>query len=113
MNGMELASHSNDSTARRLSDGLRAAQHVELREHVLEVRLHGGFADEQRATDLLVALSGRDCPQNDELALGEFGSAHATRRLRELEVENAKLKRMYADLAIENAAIKDVLNRKW
>jgi len=25
---------------------------------------------------------------------------------------NAKLKRMYADLALENAAIKDVLNRK-
>jgi putative transposase len=34
------------------------------------------------------------------------------RRLRELEAENGKLKRMYADLALENAAIKDVLNRK-
>jgi putative transposase len=34
-------------------------------------------------------------------------------RLRELEAENAKLKRMYADLALENAAIKDVLNRKF
>ena len=34
------------------------------------------------------------------------------KRLRELGVENAKLKRMYADLALENAAIKDVLNRK-
>lgn len=33
-------------------------------------------------------------------------------RLRELEAENARLKRMYADLALENAAIKDVLNRK-
>jgi len=33
-------------------------------------------------------------------------------RLKELEHENAKLKRMYADLALENAAIKDVLNRK-
>ena len=32
--------------------------------------------------------------------------------LRELEGENAKLKRMYADLALENAAIKDVLARK-
>lgn len=31
------------------------------------------------------------------------------RRLRELEQENAKLKRMYAELALENAAIKDVL----
>ncbi len=34
------------------------------------------------------------------------------KRLKELEAENAKLKRMYADLALENAAIKDVLNRK-
>jgi putative transposase len=34
------------------------------------------------------------------------------KRLRELEVENAKLKRMYADLALENTAIKDVLSRK-
>ena len=31
------------------------------------------------------------------------------KRWRELEAENAKLKRMYADLALENAAIKDVL----
>ena len=34
------------------------------------------------------------------------------RRMRELEAENARLKRMYADLALENAAIKDVLSRK-
>ena len=34
------------------------------------------------------------------------------RRMKELEAENAKLKRMYADLALENAAIKDVLQRK-
>ena len=34
------------------------------------------------------------------------------RRLRELELENAKLKRMYAELALENTAIKDVLGRK-
>jgi putative transposase len=33
------------------------------------------------------------------------------RRLNELEQENAKLKRMYAELALENAAIKDVLSR--
>ena len=33
-------------------------------------------------------------------------------RLRELEAENARLNCMYADLALENAAIKDVLNRK-
>jgi putative transposase len=34
------------------------------------------------------------------------------RRMKELEAENAKLKRMYADLALENAGIKDVLQRK-
>lgn len=34
------------------------------------------------------------------------------RRMKELEAENAKLKRMYAELALENAAIKDVLQRK-
>ena len=35
------------------------------------------------------------------------------RRLREVEAENVKLKRMYAELALENAALKDVVNRKW
>jgi putative transposase len=34
------------------------------------------------------------------------------RRLRELEAENTRLKRMYAELALEHAAIKDVLSRK-
>jgi putative transposase len=45
----------------------------------------------------------------------KYGGASVAdvQRLRELEAENAKLKRMYADLALENAAFKDVLNRKW
>jgi len=45
---------------------------------------------------------------------GKYGGVTVAdvKRLRELEAENAKLKRMYAELAIENAAIKDVLNRK-
>jgi len=34
------------------------------------------------------------------------------KRLKELEAENAKLKRMYAELALENTAIRDVLSRK-
>lgn len=34
------------------------------------------------------------------------------RRVKELEGENSQLKRMYAELALENAAIKDVLSRK-
>ena len=33
------------------------------------------------------------------------------KRLKELEEENAKLKRMYADMALENQAIKDLLGK--
>lgn len=33
-------------------------------------------------------------------------------RVRELEAENSKLKRMYAELALENAAIKDLIAKK-
>jgi putative transposase len=34
------------------------------------------------------------------------------KRVRELEAENAKLKRMYADLALENTAMKDLIAKK-
>ena len=34
------------------------------------------------------------------------------KRMKELEAENAKLKRMYADLALENTALKDVIEKK-
>jgi hypothetical protein len=33
-------------------------------------------------------------------------------RLRELDAENRRLKRLYADLALENPAVKEVLARK-
>ena len=39
-------------------------------------------------------------------------SVSELKRIKELEAENAKLKRMYADLAIENDAIKDLLEKK-
>ena len=32
--------------------------------------------------------------------------------VRELEAENAKLKRMYADLSLENDALKDLISKK-
>jgi len=44
----------------------------------------------------------------------KYGGASVTelrRRLKELELENAKLNRMYAELALENTAIKGVLGR--
>jgi len=34
------------------------------------------------------------------------------RRMRELEAENSKLKRMYADLSLENDALKDLISKK-
>ena len=34
------------------------------------------------------------------------------RRVKELEAENARLKRMYADLALENTAMKDLIAKK-
>lgn len=34
------------------------------------------------------------------------------KRIRELEAEHAKLKRMYADLAMENHALKELLEKK-
>lgn len=34
------------------------------------------------------------------------------KRLRELEAENSRLKRMYADLSLEHEALKDVVARK-
>jgi putative transposase len=39
-------------------------------------------------------------------------SVNELNRVRELEAENSRLKKMYAELAFENAAIKDVLGRK-
>lgn len=44
----------------------------------------------------------------------KYGGMEASdlKRVKELEAENARLKRMYAELALENAAIKDVLQRK-
>ena len=40
-------------------------------------------------------------------------SASELKRIKDLEAENGKLKRMYAELALENTAIKDVLSRKF
>ena len=39
-------------------------------------------------------------------------SANELKRIKDLEAENGKLKRMYAELALENTAIMDVLSRK-
>ncbi len=35
------------------------------------------------------------------------------KRLHELELENSKLKRLLAEAMLDNAALKDVLSKKW
>jgi putative transposase len=35
------------------------------------------------------------------------------KRLKELEDENARLKKMYAELSLDNVMLKDVLSKKW
>ena len=44
----------------------------------------------------------------------KYGGMEASdlKRVREIEAENAKLKRMYADLALENTAMKDLIAKK-
>ena len=39
-------------------------------------------------------------------------SVNELKRVKDLESENSRLKKMYAELALENAAIRDVLSRK-
>lgn len=39
-------------------------------------------------------------------------TAAEIKRLRELEEENRQLKRMYADLSLENRALKDLIEKK-
>lgn len=40
-------------------------------------------------------------------------TAHELKRLKELEYENSRLKRMYADISLENTALKDLLSKKF
>jgi putative transposase len=44
----------------------------------------------------------------------KYGGMEAAdiRKLKDLTEENSRLKRMYADLALENAALKDVIAKK-
>lgn len=44
----------------------------------------------------------------------KYGGLDASelKRIKELEAENAKLKRMFADMALENHALKDLIEKK-
>lgn len=40
-------------------------------------------------------------------------STSDVKRLKALEAENGRLKRLVADLSLDNVALKDVVSRKW
>lgn len=40
-------------------------------------------------------------------------TVNEAKRLRELEAENSKLKKLVADLSLDNAMLKDVNSKKW
>lgn len=40
-------------------------------------------------------------------------SVSELKRLKELEYENARLKRMYANISLENEALKDIVTKKF
>jgi len=46
---------------------------------------------------------------------GKYGGMDVSdaKRLKGLEEENAKLKRLYADAMLDNAGLKDLLTKKW
>ena len=45
----------------------------------------------------------------------KFGGMNVSEahRLRQLEAENSKLKRLVADLSLDNVALKDLLSKNW
>jgi putative transposase len=45
----------------------------------------------------------------------KFGGMEVSdaKKLREFEVENAKLKRLYADAMLDNQGLKELLSKKW
>ncbi|RYF39017.1 MAG: transposase [Cytophagaceae bacterium] len=45
----------------------------------------------------------------------KFGGMNVSeaKRLKQLEEENAKLKRLVADLSLDNVALKDLLSKNW
>ena len=54
------------------------------------------------------------CPATFHRWKSKYGGMDASdlKRMKELEAENAELKRMYADLSLENNALKNLIEKK-
>lgn len=79
-------------------------------------------------TEMVKAVKALESGANAELLARECGVSRATlynwkskysgmdvsqvQRLRELEEENRRLKQMYADLALDNRILRDVIEKK-
>src|SRR5215213_4958211 len=69
----------NDAALEGASGGLRAIGHTEFPEDVVDVALDRGFADAQRARDLLVRLTLHDFLKHLELSIRELRGVHPFR----------------------------------
>lgn len=79
-------------------------------------------------SEMVKAVKGLESGVSAEVVAREYGISKATlyqwkskysgmdvsqvRRLKELEEENRKLKQMYADLALDNRILRDVIEKK-
>lgn len=63
---------------------------------------------------MLVGSSTRSGDTTGSAWKARYGGLEASdvKRIKELEHENSRLKRMYADLSLENVALKDVIAKK-
>jgi transposase len=65
----------------------------------------GKWVSEYRPTDLVAAPQADLARENERLS--------DAKRLRALEEENGRLKRLLADTMLDNAGLKDLLSKKW
>ena len=92
---------------------------IEVQRHAdcVDIEASGsGYAGERSlpaASDQFSLLLARSLPLGCKWK-SRFGglSVSELRRNRELEAENSKLKRMYAEMAMENHALKDLIEKK-
>jgi putative transposase len=76
-----------------------------------------GVLKEHEAGAVVPALARRHGVSENTISRwkAKFGGLEVSdaKRLRALEAENTKLKRLYADAMLDNAALKEIVRGKW